>query len=166
MDEDSFWSLVQRCHDAASGDMDRKCALLKSEIARLSKDAAAQLWEFYKQAEARSYTWELWGAAYVINGGCGDDSFSDFRSSLISRGRSAFEKALSDPDSLADEEFDAASWFYEGYQYDVRLAVEANLGQEASSAGYGYYKDGPRGKEWAEESVRELYPKLARKFVW
>jgi hypothetical protein len=31
----------------------------------------------------RGYSWELRGAAYVINDGCGDDTFNDFRSSLI-----------------------------------------------------------------------------------
>src|ERR1700754_2094911 len=35
----------------------------------------------------------LWAGAYLL-GGCGDDTFSDFRSAQISRGRRAFERAL------------------------------------------------------------------------
>ena len=51
---------------------------------------------------ADAYTWDLWGAAYLINGGCSDDGFAYFRSWLISRGRAAYEEAVRDPDSLAD----------------------------------------------------------------
>jgi hypothetical protein len=58
----------------------------------------------------RAYSYKLWGAAYVIHGGCDNDTLDDFRSSLISRGRSYFERAIADPDSLADEPFDE-TWF-------------------------------------------------------
>jgi hypothetical protein len=51
---------------------------------------------------ARSYVAQLWAAAFVINGGCSDDGFEYFRGWLITRGREVFERALADPDSLAD----------------------------------------------------------------
>jgi hypothetical protein len=37
----------------------------------------------------------------VIEDGCSEDCFRDFRSYLISLGREAYEAALRDPDSLA-----------------------------------------------------------------
>jgi hypothetical protein len=42
----------------------------------------------------------LWAAAYLIEGGC-DDGFMDFRAGLMLQGRTAFEAAVADPDSLA-----------------------------------------------------------------
>jgi hypothetical protein len=48
-----------------------------------------------------AYTWPLWGAAYLINGGCSDDGFEYFRCWLISRGREIFDAAVAEPDSLA-----------------------------------------------------------------
>jgi hypothetical protein len=51
---------------------------------------------------ARSYRADLWAAAYVIRGGCSDDSFDYFRGWLIAQGRDAFERAMENPDSLAD----------------------------------------------------------------
>src|SRR5436190_667674 len=45
---------------------------------------------------------DLWGAAYLINGGCSDDGFRDFRVWLVGRGRHAYEHALKNPDSLAE----------------------------------------------------------------
>jgi hypothetical protein len=72
----------------------------------------------------RAYSYKLWGAAYIIHGGCSDDTLNDFRSSLISRGRSCFGGAIAGPDSLADEPFDESAWFYEGYQYAVAAGVK------------------------------------------
>ena len=51
---------------------------------------------------ADSYRTPLWAAAYVINGGCSDDGFDYFRGWLIVQGRQVFERAVADPDALAD----------------------------------------------------------------
>ena len=51
---------------------------------------------------AQSYRIELWGAAYLLNGGCSDDCFEYFRGWLITQGRAVYEAVLADPDSLAD----------------------------------------------------------------
>jgi hypothetical protein len=50
----------------------------------------------------RAKTWDLWGAAYIANGGASDDGFKYFRYWLVSRGLNTFEKVLADPDILAD----------------------------------------------------------------
>jgi hypothetical protein len=164
MGEDGFWAIIQRCHDASINDMDRKGNLVKEAIARLSPVDAAAFGRHFQAARARAYRYDLWGAAYVINGGCGDDTFDDFCTSLISRGRGAFEKALSDPDSLADDDHDPELWFYEGFQYDVRQAVEAKAGSLPSNM--VTYRQGPLGPKWSEEELPRLYPKLARRFAW
>jgi diguanylate cyclase (GGDEF)-like protein len=72
-------------------------------ISALSKEGALEFGRLFDTMMDRAYHWPLWGAAYVIHGGCSDDTFSDSRASLISRGRLAFERALSNPDMLADE---------------------------------------------------------------
>ena len=88
---------------------------------------------------------------------------NDFRSSLISRGRSCFERAIADPDSLADEPFDEAAWFYEGYQYAVTAGVEAVAG---SRPGRRHPHPGrPSGEDWAENDLPELFPRLNAKFT-
>ena len=48
----------------------------------------------------RAYRQELWGAAYLINGGCSDDGFVYFLGWLIAQGRDVYQAALPDPDSL------------------------------------------------------------------
>jgi len=98
----------------------------------------------------------------VINGGCGDDTFSDFRASLISRGREAFERALADPESLADEEFDEDAWFYEGYQYAVMDGVEAAAGSYPQP--HVPHRSTPSGERSKEDDLGNRFPRLATKF--
>jgi hypothetical protein len=160
MDENGFWKIVQSAHDGSGGDMDKKCDALRQQIAVLSKDEALEFAQHFDSMMDKAYNWPLWGAAYVINGGCSDDSFTDFRSSLISRGRQAFERALADPDSLAGEDFDESEWFYEGYQYAVTDGVEAVAGSRPPRTA----QTEPSGKDWQEDQVYKLFPKLAAKF--
>ncbi|MFF4121190.1 DUF4240 domain-containing protein [Streptomyces sp. NPDC001714] len=46
--------------------------------------------------------YDLWAAAFLIEGWWCDDASMDFRDGLISLGRHRYEHALADPDSLAD----------------------------------------------------------------
>jgi hypothetical protein len=160
MDEDGFWKIVQIANDGSGGDMDRKCSALRQQIAALQKDEALGFAQQFDAMMDKAYNWPLWGAAYVINGGCSDDSFADFRASLISRGRAAFERALSDPDSLAGEDFDEANWFYEGYEYAITDGVEAVAGDRPQRSATAQ----PSGADWQEDQVSSLFPKLAAKF--
>src|SRR5262245_39326466 len=114
---DQFWNIVEKVHRGSRGDMDKKCELLEAELRRLSLDEVCSFHRHFDECQDRAYTWELWAAAYIIGGGCSDDSFSDFRATLISMGRETFERALADPHSLADMDYDAETAHYEGYQY-------------------------------------------------
>jgi hypothetical protein len=163
VDDQKFWGIVQHAHDQSGGDMDEKCEVIKKVVSKLPKDDAMAFAHFFDSMMDRLYSWPLWGAAYVINGGCGDDTFSDFRASLISRGHNAFEKALADPDSLADEELDEDTWFYEGYQYAVTDGVKAAVGSIVNRD--KPHPAAPSGTEWAEDKVYDLYPKLSGKFA-
>lgn len=163
MDELRFWEIVLDAHEQSGGDMEEKCELIKSTVSKLAKDDARAFSNLFDSIMDRAYSWPLWGAAYVINGGCGDDAFSDFRASLISRGRSAFESALADPESLATEDFDEDAWFYEGFQYAVTDGVKAAVGSIVNRE--KSHPEQPSGHEWAEDKVYELYPKLSEKFA-
>ncbi len=55
-----------------------------------------------------AYAWPVWGAAYLVEGGCSDDAFMDFRDGLVLAGRATFERTLADPDTLADHPVVAA----------------------------------------------------------
>src|SRR6266496_6003634 len=99
---DEFWNFVDRVHAASNGDMKTKCNLLQAELEKLSPKDVHSFADHFTDCRDRAYNWELWVAAYIIGGGCSDDSFSDFRASLISIGHDFFEQTLAAPDSLAE----------------------------------------------------------------
>ena len=160
MDEAGFWKIVQDANDASGGNMERKCGVVRQKISALPAADAIEFAQLFDAMMGKAYSHPLWGAAYIINGGCSDDTFDDFCSSLISRGRQVFERTLSDPDSLADDS-DGSDWFHEGYQYAVTEGVMAAAGDRPQRI----MPDQPSGAEWQqEEELDELFPKLSAKY--
>src|SRR5262245_2640606 len=96
---DEFWEHIQatKCKNA-----DEHVELLIKRLAKLKPDEIVDFDHWWGLMKREAYHWHLWGAAYLINGGCSDDGFIDFRSWLILQGRDIFHAAVSNPDSLAD----------------------------------------------------------------
>jgi hypothetical protein len=159
---DQFWNLIETVHRASDGDMDRKCELLDAELRRLPLDEVRSFHAHFYECLDRAYAEELWAAAYIIGSGCSDDSFSDFRSTLISMGRETYERALADPQLLADMDYDSEVAFYEGYQY-VPTTVETDLNGLPLPRSRPH-PPAPSGKPWDEDKVANLFPKLAMKY--
>lgn len=162
MDEARFWELVDQANEAAQGDMEAKCDLIAEAVAALTPDEAQAFGELFDDAMDRAYSWALWGAAYVIGGGCSDDGFIDFRSVLISLGEAVFERALAEPESLAELDLDEDTWFFEGFQYAVLDAVEDVLGHTMVRNKPAVEE--PIGEPWDEDEVYDRYPRLADKY--
>jgi hypothetical protein len=162
---DQFWDLVEKVHRDSRGDMDKKCELLDAELRRLPLGEVRSFHRHFNECQDRAYSWELWAAAYIMGGGCSDDGFSDFRATLISMGRQTFENALTDPQSLADIDYDAETAQYEGYQY-VPTTVETELGGGQQFPRYQRSPAEPSGQSWEEDKLVELYPKLAEKYEY
>jgi hypothetical protein len=100
MTDDAFWAMIEPV--AAIDDPEEQLTALHAALRKCSPDDVAAFYTAYKRQMATAYTWDLWGAAYVINGGASDDGFEYFRNWLIAQGRAVFTKAIADPDSLAD----------------------------------------------------------------
>ena len=96
--EEWFWSMIDAHRAGEEYDLD-------GLVDALAKSPKNDILEFGAQLGAlmdRSYRGDLWGAAYLANGGCSDDGFDYFRAWLVSRGKKVFEAALADPDSIVD----------------------------------------------------------------
>lgn len=161
---DEFWKLIETANDQSQGDMARKCEVVESAICSMPPEVAIAFSKHFDEAMNRLYNWDLWGAAYVMSGGCGDDTFSDFRASLISRGKKTFGGAIAAPDSLANEAFHEEAWFYEGFQYAVHEGVEAAISPQVLNV--LATPNEPAGSPWEEdpEVLKERYPLLWEKF--
>jgi hypothetical protein len=163
MNNDEFWQIIDSVNAKSGGDMGRKCELLKDRLKGLTEPDLKDFINHFETADAGPYTWSLWGAAYVMHGGCSDDSFSDFRATLISLGSKTYKAALSNPETLADIDFqDEDDICYEGFQYVKNDVAEDMLG-EIPKIGTPF-PDEPAGEEWVEDTVYSLYPRLSAKY--
>jgi hypothetical protein len=104
VDTQQFWALIEDARCQVPGAMDgemiaaRATVLLQAFPCEEIVAAGQILWDLM----AESYRRPLGAAAYMINGGCSDDGFDDFRGWLIMQGRAVFERIVADPDALAD----------------------------------------------------------------
>lgn len=163
MTDDEFWQIIDSVHSNSNGDMDRKCELLKGRLSSLQAVDLRAFIAHFDGADSVAYSWPLWGAAYVMHGECSDDSFSDFRASFISHGRSIYEAALGNPESLAEVDFgDQEDICYEGFQYVMHEVAEEQLGEIPQRIGAPPSE--PSGAEWDEKTVDALYPRLAARY--
>jgi hypothetical protein len=103
VDRRDLWDLLERAGARAGADAvvvaGRAAELLAALPPPRIVAAAQPLWDLM----AESYQGDLWGAAYLINGGASDDGFDYFRGWLIAQGPEVFSRAVADPDALAEE---------------------------------------------------------------
>lgn len=94
-----FWKIVE---EAYRPDPIDHFEALKDRLSELKWFEVVEFQARFDEAIAAANLIDLWGAAYLINGGCSDDGFRDFRVWLVERGRHAYEHALKHPDTLAE----------------------------------------------------------------
>jgi hypothetical protein len=157
MDKATFWKLIDSTRRQAEGDLDAHVELLRERLQALEPEDIIQFDKIFRDYWIRAYTWDLWGAAYIIGGGCSDDGFMDFRGWLISKGEKAYENALKDPESLLkvvkDEDDDCQ---YEGFQYVASQAWEKKTGKgmdDFPDSGLHAPRN-PLGQPWARTCLR------------
>lgn len=96
-----FWAIIDRTV-AGGGDEDARLRRLRAELGTLKPGGLIAFQSAFDSVLHRAYSWNLWGAGFIIRGGMSDDDFTYFRCWLIGRGQRFFEAALADPDGLAD----------------------------------------------------------------
>ncbi|MGW0132459.1 DUF4240 domain-containing protein [Streptomyces sp. NPDC003299] len=100
MEIDCFWALVEESGRRAPG-RDERLAWLRQELCRRPAEEIVGF-RTCLDAVTEAFTWEVWAAADHILGWCSDDGFTDFRLWLVRLGRDVFNRAVADPDTLAE----------------------------------------------------------------
>lgn len=163
MDDTQFWSIIESGGPQVLDDPDAQLAAVRAQLLRLTPEQIVEFSCVFNRKLEDAYDWNLWGAGWLINGGCSDDGFVYFRCWLISRGKAVYEAALCDPDTLAsivDPERD--DYEFEDLLYVDLHVYEEKTGVEMPALGFRG-SDEPKGERWdfedEEQSARRL-PKL------
>jgi hypothetical protein len=163
MDDDQFWNIVDAARDAAGDDVEDRVTGLEQVLLTHHADEVLAFQRKYDELLARACRWDLWGAAFLMNGGCSDDGFRAFRDWLISEGEAVYDAARADPDSLADvaqdEEFELEAFGY------VAAEVYEQLTDMPLAPGASLEPASPEGRPWQEDELPALLPRLARKYA-
>jgi len=180
MNTADFWAWINR--SKAHGE--KQVEWLTKELAKQKTDEILDFEIEFRKKMDQSYTSSLWGAAFVIMGGCSDDGFDYFRGWLISRGEDLFNKALQNPEYLAEylteenlredvfapqleEILSVAS---DAYTYQKTGELEYNdeindaFLDELEARGYTFDPIEMDELDWDEENLKERYPLLWERF--
>lgn len=158
MDAPTFWELIEESRENAGSDLGEQAADLTDLLSELLLEEILafdrMFWQFLNDA----YRWELWGAAYIINGGCSDDSFEYFRCWLISQGKRVYDESLADPESLAGRAEEGGHDEAESLLYAAADAYEVETGKKLTERFTAPAE--PAGEPWEEDDLESRFPRL------
>ncbi|WP_226674682.1 DUF4240 domain-containing protein [Mesobacillus jeotgali] len=177
MSEIVFWEILKTARQKGE-DPEEQIEWLVSHLSKKPVKDIVMFDYFFNQNYLKSYTSDLWAAAYIIMGGASDDSFDYFRAWLLFQGKETYEEAINDPEMIIphlkvlEEEEDvpqledllsAASIAYEektGLDYDDYFDLYVKLtGDQTITPDIEFDWD-----EDDEESLKKKFPALWERY--
>lgn len=169
MSDEKFWSIMAASAPAPDH-FEAQIERLHRQVEALSTEEVAAFQAAFDRKMADAYSWDLWGAAYLIHGGASDDGFDYFRCWLISRGQATYEAALADPDTLArlipdgsDEPLELEGLAYVAFGiWQQRTGLGPKDFPNAAATG----SHEPKGEAFEEDddALSKRYPQLWARF--
>lgn len=174
LDEKVFWEIVDKSLTNTDNQHDQEIFLIM-EIEKLTPKEMIGFRLRTDKLLYDTYTSKMWCAGYIMNGGCSDDGFEYFRNWVISRGKTIYEAARNNPDTLISqkENGDGEIFEFERFWYVALEAFKKKTGKNL----YDYIDDNnfktregnyPQFKfDWQEEnpeSMKKLCPQLFEHF--
>lgn len=166
MDRNAFWKIIDEARQSVgdTDELEEVASAVTDRLKALSPQEIVSFEQHLSDLMAESYRWDLWGVAYLVNGGCSDDGFDYFRGWLLANGRERWEMAMANPE-LAGEWTEPDAAFCEDMLYVAMDAYEAATGKELPQETLTIRRpDAPLGERWEEDQLEELYPDLYEKF--
>lgn len=164
MNEDRFWKIIELTKINSRGNYEKQEEELKKELSKLDALKILNFDNRFRTYRGDAYKWELWGAAYIMNGGCSDDCFSDFRGWLIGQGKDVYFDAMSNPETLVSLNHDMNSDDWEGLSYVAMTIYEQKTGSQMPSGIQENFEI--TGEEWEEDGddLKNKFPKIWEKW--
>lgn len=165
-----FWKIIQET-SSISSNQEVQSSALRNILKKSHPEDIKKFIGVFDRLMYKTYSWNLWGAAYTIHGGASDDSFEDFRKWLISRGREFFNGAVENPDRLADlieSNYQGDASFEEFSYIPLEVWIQKTGKQHADlpKAKDSLYPPEPFGEPFDEDVLylKLRYPNLWKRF--
>jgi Protein of unknown function (DUF4240)/Cysteine-rich CPCC len=166
MDRDQLWAIVDGVEPHVAEDPRRFDAALVDHLVALEAPQIVVFSDCWHDLTDEAYSWDVWAAAWVLRGGCFGYAFQGFHDRLVALGRHVFERAIRDPDTLADVPIDWRAGDREtGPWLSIAplVAFERVTGRSLTEAHppRDARPDEPAGARWDLRSVALRVPLLA-----
>ena len=159
-----FWRFIEANRQRPL-EVNSAAVTIQAGLHRLNEVNLESFCEQFDQQMNDAYVRDLWGVAYLINRGCSDDAFADFRASLIVLGRDFYLRALENAESLLElDESEMKALFEEGL---LSVGPKAYLAMfDIDPPNSPSYKAEPSGEDWEEEkeSLISQFPQAWRSY--
>lgn len=158
MENTNFWAIIAQTRAGAGGNKEQQMQALEKILSEMSEHEIIGFDKTYHDLLDKAHHWNLWAAAYIINGGCSDDCFDYFCDWLIAQGQDVYEAALQDPQTLKSS---ATPWEtdFEEFRYIMYDVYEKKFSKPLPAAPRKSLGE-PKGVAWDEEEVEAKYPVL------
>jgi hypothetical protein len=171
-----FWSLIEK-----SREFENQAEWLTEVLTQKELEEVVNFEYSFQELMNTSYISRLWGAAFVLMGGCSDDAFDYFRGWLIGQGEEIFNKVMKDPEFLA-EYINEDNLDDEGYPQNEELLTvgldaytliktgdsewDDNIYDELLEAlnNKGFQPATDIEFDWEEDDLEDLFPTLWERF--
>ncbi len=136
MTEETFWKIVDEARADAYDDDEAFLRGLENSLMELPPNAIEGFRDRLDDIVRSAFRWDLWAAAYIINRSASEDGFEYFRGWLVSRGRSVYEGALHNPETLTDLVPLDSEWFaeFEEFLYLPIYTLEQKTGKNGADS--------------------------------
>ena len=101
---DTFWTLLAEAKRVCGQDLNVSAKWIEDQFLAMELRQALNFHDIFHAWLDLAEQYGLWTAAAVMERGCSDDGFIDFRAWLIAQGKDVYLAALRDPDTLAEVE--------------------------------------------------------------
>lgn len=164
MDESKFWGIIDQTRYGTPTVVEH-ARLLETALESLSFEDIISFGQMLENKLSDLNKNDLWEIAYIINTGCGDDDFRDFRAGIIARGKEAFDIAVINPAGLGN--FDKAEDLIKGEEFHgaYRKAWRNKTGQYMGPQ-VNYDDSKPKGEDFSEDELdlSSRHPELFAKY--
>jgi len=164
MNEEQFWSIIEEVKESARNDYERQYQNLAERLHNLNPQQIILFANRFRSFRGQSNNWKLWGAIYIIQGGCDEYSFKIFREWVIGQGEDFYYRVVKDPETLAEleKEFIEETSEFEGLELISSKVFKELTGQEMPYL----FQEGHDtvGNKWEDGELTYLFPKIYTKY--
>lgn len=182
MDTAFFWKIMDYGFAKGQFNNEKKRQALLEQLVKLTPEQIQDFEIIFQQMAQKANTWNNLAAATIMAGGAGDDGFYYFRCWLISLGKYHFEETVKNPDHLAELNVPVNKQYgYVEAEFEdlIPLSDEAYgmVTKKDPSTDTTFPRDNAlrkklffdsggdiKGKEFANEDLPNIAPKLCKKF--